>query len=124
MSDRKVLIVDDSETVRQQVTQALGQAGFAVLEAADGVDGLACANTNTLSMIILDVNMPRLGGLDMLDQLKSDPKHAELPVLMLTTEVEQAMIARAKKAGACGWMIKPLKMDQLVSTVSKLAGPQ
>ena len=124
MNERKVLIVDDSETIRQQVTEALVQAGFGVLEAADGVDGLACANVNALSMIILDVNMPRLSGLDMLEQLKSEPKHAALPVLMLTTEVEQSMIARAKKAGARGWMIKPVKMDQLVSTVSKLAGAQ
>jgi len=96
VNERKVLIVDDSETIRQQVSAALQQAGFGVLEAADGVDGLQCANVNTLSMIILDVNMPRLNGLEMLEQLKSDPKHATLPVLMLTTEVEQAMIARAK----------------------------
>jgi two-component system, chemotaxis family, chemotaxis protein CheY len=122
VTQRKVLIVDDSETIRQQVTQALESVGFAVIEAGDGIDGLACASANELCMVILDVNMPRLNGLDMLDRLKSDPRHTELPVLMLTTEVEQNMIQRAKKAGARGWMIKPVKMDQLVSTVSKLAG--
>ena len=79
---------------------------------------------NDLCMVILDVNMPRLNGLEMLERLKSDPRHAKVPVLMLTTEVQQSMIERAKKAGARGWMIKPVKMDQLVSTVTKLTSVQ
>lgn len=120
MNERKVLIVDDSETIRQQVASALERAGFGVVEAADGVDGLERASQHELCMVILDVNMPRLNGLEMLERLKSDPRHAKLPVLMLTTEVQQSMIERAKKAGARGWMIKPVKMDQLVSTVNKL----
>lgn len=120
MNERKVLIVDDSETIRQQVASALERAGFGVVEATDGIDGLERASQNELCMVILDVNMPRLNGLEMLERLKSDPRHAKLPVLMLTTEVQQSMIERAKKAGARGWMIKPVKMDQLVSTVNKL----
>lgn len=122
MNERKVLIVDDSETIRQQVASALERAGFGVVEATDGIDGLERASQNELCMVILDVNMPRLNGLEMLERLKSDPRHAKLPVLMLTTEVQQSMIERAKKAGARGWMIKPVKMDQLVSTVNKLTG--
>jgi two-component system chemotaxis response regulator CheY len=120
VNERKVLIVDDSETIRQQVASALERAGFGVVEATDGIDGLERASQNELCMVILDVNMPRLDGLEMLERLKSDPRHAKLPVLMLTTEVQQSMIERAKKAGARGWMIKPVKMDQLVSTVNKL----
>jgi two-component system chemotaxis response regulator CheY len=116
-----VLVVDDSETIRQQVAGALERAGFSVVEAADGVDGLERANQNELCMVILDVNMPRLSGLEMLERLRENPKHKTLPVLMLTTEVQQSMIERAKKAGARGWMIKPVKMDQLVSAVTKLA---
>jgi two-component system chemotaxis response regulator CheY len=122
VNERKVLIVDDSETIRQQVASALERAGFGVVEATDGIDGLERASQNELCMVILDVNMPRLNGLEMLERLKSDPRHAKLPVLMLTTEVQQSMIERAKKAGARGWMIKPVKMDQLVSTVNKLTG--
>lgn len=121
MKDKVVLVVDDSETIRQQVASALERAGFSVVEAADGVDGLERANQNELCMVILDVNMPRLNGLDMLERLRENPKHQALPVLMLTTEVQQSMIERAKKAGARGWMIKPVKMDQLVSAVTKLA---
>ena len=119
---KKVLIVDDSETIREQVARALEGAGFAVVEASDGLDGLERAATNDIAMVILDVNMPRLGGLDMLDRLKADPKTADLPVLILTTEAQQTMIERAKKAGARGWIIKPVKMDLLVSAVAKLAG--
>jgi len=121
VKDKVVLVVDDSETIRQQVASALERAGFRVVEAADGVDGLERANQNELCMVILDVNMPRLNGLDMLERLRENPKHQSLPVLMLTTEVQQSMIERAKKAGARGWMIKPVKMDQLVSAVTKLA---
>ncbi len=119
---KKVLIVDDSETIRQQLSRGLGEAGFDVIEAADGVHGLeqVAAHAN-LSLIVLDVNMPRLNGLDMLDRLKTDPKAASVPVLILTTEAQQALIDRAKKAGARGWVIKPVKMDLLVKAVSKLA---
>ena len=118
---KKVLIVDDSETIRQQVSTALERAGFAVVEAGNGIDGLECAGREELAMIILDVNMPRLGGLEMLERLKANPKTAAVPVLMLTTEVQQSMIDRAKKAGARGWIIKPVKLDMLVSAVNKLA---
>lgn len=122
MKEKIVLVVDDSETIRQQVAGALERAGFSVIEAADGMAGLERADQNELCMVILDVNMPRLSGLEMLERLRENPKHKTLPVLMLTTEVQQSMIERAKKAGARGWMIKPVKMDQLVSAVTKLAG--
>ncbi|HET9933655.1 MAG TPA: response regulator [Polyangiaceae bacterium] len=122
MKPRKVLIVDDSETIRRQVAEALAPAGFEVVEAADGVEGLERAAQHELSLMILDVNMPRLSGLEMLEKLKRDPRGAKIPVLMLTTEVQQSMVDRAKKSGAIGWMIKPVKLDLLVSTVNKAVG--
>ncbi len=122
MKQKTVLLVDDSETIRNQVASALQRAGFAVLEARDGLDGLECIEQNKeLSLVILDVNMPRLNGLEMLERLKAGNNNAGLPVLLLTTEVQQSMIERAKKAGARGWMVKPVKMDQLISAVTKLA---
>lgn len=122
MKQKTVLLVDDSETIRNQVASALEGAGFAVLEARDGIDGLECIEQNKeLSLVILDVNMPRLNGLEMLERLKADSTKASLPVLLLTTEVQQSMIERAKKAGARGWMVKPVKMDQLISAVTKIA---
>jgi two-component system chemotaxis response regulator CheY len=118
---KKVLIVDDSETIRQEVARALSNAGFAVFEACDGIDALERIAETDFAMVILDVNMPRLGGLDLLDRLKANTKTATLPVLMLTTEAQRSMIERAKSAGARGWLIKPVKMEHLVIAVSKFA---
>jgi two-component system, chemotaxis family, chemotaxis protein CheY len=120
---KKVLIVDDSRTVRQQLGIVLTEAGYEVVEASDGLDGAEkIANTNDLAMVICDVNMPRMNGIEMLSFLKQDPRHANLLVLMLTTEGQPALIARAKAAGARGWIVKPFKPDLLLGTVRKLVG--
>jgi two-component system chemotaxis response regulator CheY len=121
LKGKKVLIVDDSETIRHQVASALEAAGFIVLEAQDGLDGLERLEETELSLVILDINMPRMDGLELLERMRENPKHAKIPVLMLTTEAQQSIIERAKKAGAKGWMIKPVKMPQLVNAVARLA---
>jgi two-component system chemotaxis response regulator CheY len=119
---KKVLIVDDSEIIRQQLRRALTEAGLAVVEASDGVDGLErMAEHSDISLLVLDINMPRMNGLDMLDALKKDAKLSNLPVLILTTEAQQSMVARAKQAGAKAWLIKPVKMDQFVGIVQRFA---
>jgi two-component system, chemotaxis family, chemotaxis protein CheY len=117
---KKVLVVDDSPTIRQQVGAALSQAGFLITEAVDGVDALAKLDPTT-SMMICDVNMPRMGGLDLVDKLFADGKWATLPIVMLTTESKPGHLERAKKAGVKGWIIKPFKADLLVATVQRLA---
>jgi two-component system, chemotaxis family, chemotaxis protein CheY len=117
---KKILVVDDSETIRQQVSRALEQAGFEAIEAGDGIEGLEKLGSHEVSLVLLDVNMPLLNGLDMLDRMKNSPATAKVPVLMLTTEVHQAMIQRARQAGAKGWIIKPVKMQDLVVAVVKL----
>jgi|SRR5262245_38108457 two-component system chemotaxis response regulator CheY len=120
---KKVLIVDDSRTVRQQLGIVLTEAGYEVVEASDGLDGAEkIAASTDLAMVICDVNMPRMNGIEMLTFLKQDPKHANLLVLMLTTEGQPALIARAKAAGARGWIVKPFKPDLLLGTVRKLVG--
>ena len=119
---KKILVVDDSETIRLQVSRALEEAGFEVVEAGDGIEGLEKVTGDDFALVLLDVNMPRMGGLDMLDRLREAPETQALPVLVLTTEAQQSMIVRAKKSGASGWIIKPVKMELLVNTVAKLAG--
>jgi two-component system, chemotaxis family, chemotaxis protein CheY len=118
---KKVLVVDDSPTVRQQVSMALKQAGFGVIEASDGIDGAAKVAANPdIGMIILDVNMPGMNGLEMLEKIRESPEHAQLAVIMLTSEGERTLVDRAKKAGAKGWIVKPFKADLLVGAVRKL----
>jgi two-component system, chemotaxis family, chemotaxis protein CheY len=119
---KKVLVVDDSATVRQQVTMALQQAGFAVAEACDGIEGLEVLDKGGISMVICDVNMPRMSGLDMLEHMKDKPQRAGIPVVMLTTEGHPALVDRAKKAGAKGWIVKPFKADLMIAAVKKLTG--
>jgi two-component system chemotaxis response regulator CheY len=118
---KKILVVDDSESIRQQVADGLIRAGFQVVEAGDGIAALQQVKEHDFAMIILDVNMPFLNGLDLLDRLKQDLKTSHIPVVMLTTEAQRSVIERARRAGAKGWLIKPIKMEDVVSTVNKLA---
>jgi two-component system chemotaxis response regulator CheY len=74
-----------------------------------------------INLVVLDVNMPGMNGLDVLERIQSEHRERNLPVLMLTTEAERTLVERAKKAGAKGWLLKPIKTDLLVSTVSRLS---
>jgi two-component system chemotaxis response regulator CheY len=121
---KQVLIVDDSETVRRDIAAALKNAGFATVEAGDGQAGLERAREQRFSLIILDVNMPRMNGLEMLDNLRLDFATADVPVVVLTTEAEELMIERARKAGAKGWLIKPVAAAHIVSTAVAITNRQ
>ena len=116
---KKILIVDDSATVRQQVRAALEQVGFIVTEAVDGHDAVQ-KMSGGFNGIVCDVNMPRMNGVEFVEVVKKQPEHASLPILMLTTEGSPELIRRAKAAGAKGWIVKPFKPDQLVAAMQKL----
>jgi two-component system chemotaxis response regulator CheY len=119
----KILIVDDSRTIRQQVTLTLGQAGYQILEAEDGVQGLDLIGAQTdIALVICDINMPNMNGIEMLTAVKADARNAALPVLMLTTEARADLIQQAKRIGAKGWVVKPFKPDQLAAAVRKIVG--
>jgi two-component system chemotaxis response regulator CheY len=121
---KKILIVEDSISVREVVAGALSAAGYAVIEAVDGLEGKELVEKNAeLAMILCDVNMPRMNGIEMLMQIKAGGARAGLPVVMLTTEDDPALIQRAKEAGARGWIVKPFKNESVVATVRKVAGP-
>ena len=117
---KKILVVDDSATVRQQLNLTLTSAGYAVEEARDGKEGLdKISAAKDLSIVICDVNMPRMNGIEMLKNVKS--QGLSVPVIMLTTEGQPALIRQAREEGAKGWMVKPFNPDLLLKAVEKLA---
>lgn len=116
-----VLVVDDSSMVRRQVARALVEAGFDVVEACDGQEALEKVGVGAaVSLIVCDVNMPRMGGLEFLERLRGAPVHGDTPVVMLTTEAHPDLVAQAKRLGARGWIVKPFAAALLVSAVRKL----
>jgi two-component system chemotaxis response regulator CheY len=119
---KKVIVIDDSQTVRTQVSVVLTEAGYSVLEAEDGVEGAAAIRGNPDAVLaICDVNMPKQGGLEMLEALRADDASAGIPIVMLTTEGRPDLIERAKASGAKGWIVKPFKPTMLLAVVNKLS---
>lgn len=116
----KVLVIDDSLLVRQQVSRALTAAGFSIVEASDGEDALEkLASNPDARLIVCDVNMPRMNGIEFLERLSAERRG--VPVVMLTTEGQPELIQRAKSLGAKGWIVKPFKPELLVAAARKLA---
>ncbi len=119
---RTILAVDDSATIRQMVAFTLKGAGYEVLEASDGQDGLEKAKGRQVSLVLTDQNMPRMDGLTMIRSLRGMPEYRSVPILVLTTESGQDMKARGKAAGATGWLVKPFDPRRLVDVVKKIIG--
>lgn len=123
MQRKKILIVDDARIVRQQVGAALKDAGFDIIEAEDGQTAVTVVGkTPDLAMVVCDINMPGMSGLEFLEALKGTGRINSLPVVMLTTEVNTSLVTRAKAAGAKGWMVKPFNASALIVTAKKLTG--
>src|ERR1700744_4244293 len=118
----KVLVVDDSLMVQQQVKRALEGDGLDVLTARDGIDALEKIQTvPALGLVICDINMPRMGGLDFLEAFRREPRFAAVPVLVLTTEAQADLVARSKALGATGWILKPFKPELLRAAAQRPA---
>ena len=99
----------------------VGEAGFDVLQAVDGQDGLDVLGNEQVDVVITDINMPRMDGYEVIRQLRKNPMHKTTPILVLTTESETDKKNLAREAGATGWMVKPFDPDRLVETVRKVA---
>lgn len=117
-----ILTVDDSASIRLTTRIALTGAGYQVTEAVDGLDGLGKAKAGSYDMIVTDLNMPNMNGLQMIEALRSSPAHTGIPIIFLTTESDADMKARAKAAGATGWITKPFDPEQLVKIAKKVLG--
>lgn len=120
---KTILIVDDSFSLRHTLAIALKASGYEVVEAVDGLDGLAKLDGRKFNLIISDVNMPNLDGISFVKQAKALPNYRFTPVIMLTTEVDQAKVAEGKAAGARAWVVKPFQPPALLEAVAKLVQP-
>ncbi|OGS96639.1 MAG: Fis family transcriptional regulator [Gallionellales bacterium RIFCSPLOWO2_02_FULL_57_47] len=121
---KTILAIDDSTSIRQMVAFTLKSAGYTVIEAADGQEGLAKANANAgnINLVLTDQNMPNMDGLTLIKTLRGLPKFMTIPILMLTTESSDAMKMHGKAAGATGWLVKPFDPHKLLEVVKKVIG--
>lgn len=119
---KTLLVVDDSKAIRDMVAFTLEQQGYRVIVASDGAEGLARFRADTVTMVIADLNMPVMNGIEMIRKLRADPRGAGVPVVMLTTETKPEMKAEGKAAGATGWINKPFDSGMLIAVAKKLAG--
>ncbi len=116
-----VLTVDDSRTMRDMLKHSLVAAGFRVLQAEDGIDGLEVLKTETPDVVVTDINMPRLDGFGFIEAVRRDVGRRGMPVLVLTTEADAEKKSRAKAAGATGWIVKPFDPVKLVDAIRRVA---
>lgn len=117
---KTILVVDDSSSFRTVVKLALQKAGYTVIEAGDGKDASAKLNGQKINLIVCDVNMPHMDGLSFLRHVKTQAAYKFTPVIMLTTESQEAKKAEGRAAGARAWITKPFQPSQLVDAVNRL----
>ena len=118
---KTILVVDDSSSMRQVLKIALAGAGHTVLDASDGKQALEILDGRTIHMTICDLNMPNMNGIEFIKAAKARPAYKYMPVLMLTTESDEAKKALGREAGAKAWMLKPFSSEQLLNAVTKLS---
>jgi two-component system chemotaxis response regulator CheY len=116
----RILAVDDSAAMRQMVEVTLTGAGYTVLKAADGREAMALAQSDTFDLVITDVNMPNMGGIALVRQLRALPAYRFTPMLVLTTESGSEVKNEGREAGATGWIVKPFNPERLLATVAKV----
>lgn len=117
----RILTVDDSASMRALLNHALTSQGFDVAQAEDGEVALEWLALNEVDVVITDINMPRLDGFGLIEKLRQGNRHRDRPILVLTTESSEEKKARARAAGATGWIVKPFDTEKLVAAVRRVA---
>lgn len=117
---KTIMTVDDSPSVRQMVSLALAQMGHDSVEAADGAQALDILQQRSVNMIITDLNMPNVDGIELVRRARATPNGRLIPIVMLTTESQPEKKAAGRAAGATAWIVKPFTRDQLALVVGKL----
>ncbi|MFZ0932423.1 MAG: response regulator [Syntrophobacteraceae bacterium] len=117
-----IMTVDDSASIRQMVSFTLRDAGFEVIEAVDGRDALSKLDGSGVHMILTDLNMPNMDGIELIRGIRANSSCRFIPIIMLTTESQPEKKQEGKTAGATGWITKPFKPDQLLAVIRKVLG--
>ena len=119
---KKILVADDSASMRQLVSFTLTGAGYAVISASDGSEALSLARSVDFDMVVTDLNMPKLDGVGLVKSIRQMEKLRHTPVVMLTTENREGLRKESSEAGASEWLTKPFTPDTLLSTIRKFIG--
>jgi two-component system chemotaxis response regulator CheY len=118
---KTVLTVDDSRTMRDMLKLALVEAGYNVVQANDGVQGLQALDNLRPDVIVTDINMPNLDGFGLIERVRRDQRFRTIPILVLTTESDAEKKNRARQAGATGWIVKPFDPVKLVAAIQRVS---
>ncbi|MET0183544.1 MAG: response regulator [Caulobacterales bacterium] len=121
MTTKTILTVDDSRMMREMLLMVLQGAGFNVIQAEDGVEGLGALENANPDVIITDINMPRLDGFGFIEGVRKQDRHRAVPILVLSTEGDIEKKNRARAAGATGWIVKPFNAEKLVEAVRRVS---
>ena len=117
---KMILTVDDSKSMRMLLRNALTQRGYEVVEAEDGVAALEWLRNNSPNLVITDINMPRMDGFGLIEALRGQSRFRDCPILVLSTESSDEKKARARSAGATGWIVKPFDADKLDTALRRV----
>lgn len=117
MAIKKILVVDDSLSVRQMVRTTLEEGGYETTEARDGEEAIERFRSSPADLVITDLTMPRVDGIELIKELRQEPGCRFLPIIMLTTESNEEKKQEGKKAGVSGWLVKPFKAEQILAVV-------
>lgn len=118
--NKTILIADDSESIRELVEMTLTSAGYVVIKSEDGEQALQQMNGQAIDLVITDLNMPKIDGINLIREIRSSQQYSTTPVLLLTTESLASKKDEAKAAGATGWIVKPFVQDKLLAVVQKI----
>ncbi|MBI3815523.1 MAG: response regulator [Nitrospinae bacterium] len=119
---KNIMIVDDSFTTRKMLTYLLKGEGFNIVLAENGIDALEKLSFSNIDIIITDLNMPQMDGLELIDSIRNDPNYKNIPVIMLTTESEDSDKQKGFERGASSYLTKPVSQDILIKEVKKFLG--
>jgi two-component system, chemotaxis family, chemotaxis protein CheY len=117
---KTIMIVDDSSSIRQLISITLRRAEYQVVEAVNGQDALSKIKENKINMVLADIHMPCMNGIELIKNLRADPRFKFIPIIILTTESQVEKKKEGKTAGATGWIIKPFHPEQLLAVVKRV----